>query len=100
MRRFRISPEFGAGPIWDDAWEGKTEICLHSKSICLSDELSNDLQRWQLDYEATLDVVYPPDSAFPAAVDRLAWEQRGYELEARVRGELGETGTVRLELPD
>ena len=99
MRHFRISPEFGAGPLWDDAWDGKAEICPHPTSLGLSTALSDDLLLWQSDYEATLDAAHPSGSAFATAADRVAWERRGYELEARGRHELGETGTVRLDLP-
>ena len=98
MRRFKIAPEFGAGPIWDDAWDGESEICPHPRTIGLSEQLSDDLMQWQADYEATL-ADYPPDSAFLTEAERADWEQRGRRLEALVRVELGEKAVVRLQLP-
>lgn len=98
MRRFRLSPEFGAGPIWDDDWDGQQAICPSPRSLGLSNQLASDLDAWQSDYDATL-ADYPPDSRFPSEAERRRWEQRGRELLERLRRELGATAAVRLQLP-
>lgn len=97
MRKWRIAPEFGAGPIWHDDWDGVTEICPHPLTIGLSEALSEQLMQWQADYDATL-ADYPPDSDFPTTADRIAWQERGRQLELRVRQELGDTAEVRLKI--
>ena len=77
MRRLRLHPEYGAGPLWEDDWDGESALAPTSESLGLSAELCEALNTWQAIYDATLNQEYPPDSAFPSERDRLAWEQSG-----------------------
>jgi hypothetical protein len=99
MRRLVVRPEYGAGPIWDDAWDGHTDICPDPASLGISTALAAELTRWQADYDETLDQAYPPDSRFVSDAARLDWEQRGVDLSRRLQVELGEAAIVRLDLP-
>jgi len=99
MRRLVMRPEFGSGPLWDDEWDGRADICPDPQSLGVSLGLSAELATWQAEYDATLDHSYPPDSSFPSEALRVRWERQGHELLERLRQELGETVTVRLELP-
>ena len=95
-----LRAEYGAGPIWDDDWDGARDLTPAPETLGLSDELCDALRRWQADYDATLDQAYPPDSSFATDDERTAWRQRGYELFRWVQVELGEMTVVRLALPD
>lgn len=69
----RFSPEYGGGPLWDDA-EGH---CLEPAAFGIPDALAKRIQRWDDVYQATLNPDYPPDSRFPDEASEAAWQAEG-----------------------
>lgn len=69
----RLSPEYGAGPLWDDA-KGH---CLEPAAFGIPNDVAERIRRWDDVYQATLDPDYPPDSGFPHAAAEAAWQAEG-----------------------
>lgn len=69
----RLSPEYGCGPLWDDA-EG---YCVEPAAFGIPPELAERIQRWDDAYQATLDPDYPPGSRFPDEAAEAAWQAEG-----------------------
>lgn len=75
-RTFRLSPEFGCWPIWDDA----TGDNVDPAELPLSPALVERIRRWDDAFQATLDPAYPPDSRFPDETAEAAWRAGGNAL--------------------
>ena len=75
-RTFRLAPEFGCWPIWDDA----TGDNLDPAELPLSLALVERIRRWDDAFQATLDPDYPPDSRFPDKAAEAAWRAEGNAL--------------------
>jgi hypothetical protein len=73
MQRLVLRPEFGSGPLWEDEWDGGSEICPDPASFGISVELATELANWQAEYDATLDHSYPPNRTLRAR----PWLQSG-----------------------
>lgn len=69
----RFSPEYGGGPLWDDA-EG---YCLEPAAFGIPDDLAERIRRWDDTYQATLNPDYPPDSRFPDTAAEAVWQAEG-----------------------
>lgn len=75
-RTFRLAPEFGCWPIWDDA----TGDNLDPVELAISPALVERIRRWDDAFQTTLDPAYPPDSRFPDEAAEAAWRAEGNAL--------------------
>jgi hypothetical protein len=86
----KIMAEWGAHPVWffDSLVSAVTStVDPASPELGLSAELARDLSAWQEEWEATLDNA-DPAPAFLSAEAGRRFDERGWELTRRVRGEV------------
>ncbi len=76
--------EFGAGPLWLAKSKGGIRQPVDPDTLPISTSLANELQDWAVQYNATLDHNYPPDSIPPP---KEFWI-RGKKLTERLKSEL------------
>lgn len=92
-RVFRLAPEYGCWPLWDDA----TGDNLEPEHWPLPPDLAARLRAWDDAFQATLDSAYPPDSRFASAEAEAAWTAEGAALKAALIELLG-AGNLRSRL--
>ncbi len=66
-----------------------------AKDLPISESLKHDIQKWEDEYQATLDREYPPDSAFPSPEAEKAHIKEGAKLAKRLQTELGDSYLVK-----
>lgn len=96
MRKLRMKPEYGTGSVWDDDWNGESEICPRPSTLGASAELQADFEAWERVWEATFDPEHPPDGGFASDEDRVAFNIAGERLAERLQTELGPGVEIRF----
>jgi hypothetical protein len=92
-------PEYGCWPIWTSDPTEDFDYNIDPHTLGLSEALAAALDAWALEFDATLNQDYPPDSDFPSPEARAAFLARGENLFAQLQQELpSATWTFRREL--
>lgn len=89
-RRFRLAPEWGCYPLWDE----ETGESVETASLGLPVELTERIDAWDQEFQAILDQNYPPDSKFPTEAAEQAYLAEGRAIAAELKNLLGEDAFV------
>ena len=89
MKILPILADYGCFPLWREEGEFFDNIDPKSETLNLSTSLAEDLDRWSLRFDATLNQEYPPGSGFESDAEEERFVQEGRNLAERVAAELG-----------
>ena len=93
MIELRLFPDYFCYCLWAVDSDGSLNN-ISGESLSLSTELLNALRTWENQYESTLNVDYPPDSAFASSDDEKRFWQQGQTLYLQLKNELPATITL------
>ena len=81
-------PDYECSPIWI---ENKDQMFENTPidSLEISNELKQQLQRWNNCFQSTFNDSYPPDSSFSSDTKQKAFQQDGYTIYTQLISELG-----------
>ena len=87
MRNIKLMADYGCFPLWE-ATE-KSLVNLNPEDLDLPKELSESLDQWASDYEATLNRGNPVISEFSSKEDGHKFEIQGRQLHQKLKKQLG-----------
>jgi len=77
-KAIKLMADYGCYPLW---WVSSDAVgAVDPAELPLKLEIMQQLKRWSLTYDATLNQDYPPDSGFASETDTQAFEQEGIRL--------------------
>lgn len=82
----KLMPEYRCWPLWSSDID---EYNIDPNSLSISDELKQELDSWSEEYDAILNIDYPPDSDFPSPEAFELFKAKGKELRNQLQFELG-----------
>jgi len=89
-------PDYYCYPLWE-ASPGVIGN-IDPDTLPISSDLKLKILNWAAEFDATLDVDYPPNSGFSSKEHQVAFEDCGRELERCLQAELGGEYIVHLKL--
>jgi hypothetical protein len=91
-RSLRLAADYDCFPLWllVDGQYRNVDV----SSVPLSDQLQNELERWSLDFDKTLNSEDPASSGFISNNAQIAFAERGEVLARRLKTELGDSWAV------
>lgn len=84
---YRVFPEYGSSPVWDD--EGEVDL----EDLPLSEGLRSRLTEWRASWER----LFPSEYARHPSPEEAKWRKEGAELSAQLEAELGSGSVVLYE---
>lgn len=87
MIKLKVASEYLAGPIFcpDPDRMGHVDI----DDLPVSQELKAEIRAWDVEYQATFNSDYPPDSGFSSPEAELRHKAQGGQLAKKLQHELG-----------
>ena len=82
----KLMPEYQCWPLWSSDIDGNN---VDPNTLAISDDLKRELDSWSDEYDATLNMEYPPDSDFPSLEAFEQFQTKGNDLQKRLQLELG-----------
>ena len=91
-KAIKLMADYGCDPLW---WVSSDAVgAVDPAELPLKLKTIQQLKRWSLTYDATLNQDYPPDSGFASETDAQAFEQEGMRLWRQLAEELAPTYDV------